>query len=153
VRRTGAPHSARMKRPSPRRQPPPPQRLRCELEIQKIAYFLQVLGQPLKLSFTRGLYGPYAEQLHHVLQDLGGHYLIGYGDRTSKVRDLRPICLTNGSAAEAEEWVRVNDEEAQGRVEAFLKLADGYETPYSLSYSLRCISPHPPSPAPARTSL
>jgi hypothetical protein len=31
-----------------------------ELEIQKLAYFLQVLGAPLRLEFVRGTYGPYA---------------------------------------------------------------------------------------------
>jgi O-acetyl-ADP-ribose deacetylase (regulator of RNase III) len=38
------------------------------LEIQKLAYFLQVAGEPLRLEFTKGSYGPYTEVLHHVLQ-------------------------------------------------------------------------------------
>lgn len=46
------------------------------LEIQKIAYFLQVLGQPLRPSFGRGRYGPYAENLNRVLDQLEGHYLL-----------------------------------------------------------------------------
>ena len=29
-----------------------------ELEIQKLAYFLQTLGAPLRLTFTRGRFGP-----------------------------------------------------------------------------------------------
>jgi uncharacterized protein YwgA len=57
-----------------------------ELEIQKLVYFLQVLGQPFQLTFTRGRYGPYAEQIHHVLQALEGHYLVGYGDRSARRR-------------------------------------------------------------------
>jgi O-acetyl-ADP-ribose deacetylase (regulator of RNase III) len=44
-----------------------------ELEIQKLAYFLQVLGTPLKLTFVRGTYGPYAQALRHVLDALEGH--------------------------------------------------------------------------------
>lgn len=38
------------------------------LEIQKLAYFLQSAGEPLKLNFVKGKYGPYAENLNHVLQ-------------------------------------------------------------------------------------
>ena|SRR5437588_12547500 len=50
------------------------------LEIQKLAYFLQVSGEPLKLKFEKGKFGPYAEQLHFVLQRLEGHCISGYGD-------------------------------------------------------------------------
>ncbi len=52
------------------------------LEIQKLAYFLQAAGEPLRLNFVRGKYGPYAEPLHHVLQRLEGHFIRGYGDRS-----------------------------------------------------------------------
>ncbi|MGH8910234.1 MAG: type II toxin-antitoxin system antitoxin DNA ADP-ribosyl glycohydrolase DarG [Egibacteraceae bacterium] len=38
------------------------------LEIQKLLYFLQAAGEPLKLRFTKGHYGPYAESVNHVLQ-------------------------------------------------------------------------------------
>src|SRR5699024_12308001 len=40
------------------------------LEIQKIAYFLQEAGEPLKLDFEKNKYGPYAENLNFVLQRL-----------------------------------------------------------------------------------
>jgi uncharacterized protein YwgA len=58
------------------------------LEIQKLMYFLQEGGQPLRLNYVKGIYGPYAENLNHVLQALEGHYLRGYGDRTQRVLDL-----------------------------------------------------------------
>lgn len=61
------------------------------LEIQKLMYFLQEAGQPLRLAFAKGIYGPYAENLNHVMQALEGHYLCGYGDRTQRVLDLSPI--------------------------------------------------------------
>jgi O-acetyl-ADP-ribose deacetylase (regulator of RNase III) len=102
-----------------------------ELEIQKLAYFLQALGAPLRLRFSRGRYGPYAEQLHHVLQAMEGHYVVGYGDRSAKVTELQPIRLTAGSAAEAEGWVH-GDAEAASRLAGLLRLVDGFETPYSL---------------------
>ncbi|MEK4297926.1 macro domain-containing protein [Oceanobacillus sp. FSL W8-0428] len=37
------------------------------LEIQKIGYFLQALGEPLRLNYVKYYYGPYAENLNHVL--------------------------------------------------------------------------------------
>lgn len=55
-----------------------------KLEIQKLAYFLQVVGEPLRLNFVKGLCGPYAENLNHVLQRLEGHYIRGYGDRAEE---------------------------------------------------------------------
>ena len=42
------------------------------LEVQKLAYFAQVAGEPLKLDFSKGAYGPYAETLNHVLQRIEG---------------------------------------------------------------------------------
>jgi O-acetyl-ADP-ribose deacetylase (regulator of RNase III) len=55
------------------------------LEIQKLAYFLQEAGQPLKMNFQKQQYGPYTEQLHHVLQRIEGHFVRGYGDRSRDV--------------------------------------------------------------------
>ena len=50
------------------------------LEVHKLMYFMQVAGQPLKLKFTKYPYGPYAENLRHVLNTLEGHFISGYGD-------------------------------------------------------------------------
>ncbi|MCX6916738.1 MAG: macro domain-containing protein, partial [Verrucomicrobia bacterium] len=47
------------------------------LEIQKLAYFLQEAGEPLRLQFMKEKYGPYAETLHHVLQRIEGHFIRG----------------------------------------------------------------------------
>jgi hypothetical protein len=57
-------------------------------------YFLQEAGQPLHLSYGKARYGPYAENLNHVLQALEGHYLRVYGDRTQEVLELTlsPSC-------------------------------------------------------------
>ena len=50
------------------------------LEIHKLLYFLQVAGEPLQLRFTQGHYGPYADNLRHVLNQFEGHFLEGFGD-------------------------------------------------------------------------
>lgn len=43
------------------------------LEVQKIAYFLHEVGALPKLKFEKHLYGPYSENLNHVLQTMEGH--------------------------------------------------------------------------------
>jgi hypothetical protein len=102
-----------------------------ELEIQKLGYFLQLLGAPLRLTFTRGHCGPYAEGLSHVLDSLEGHYLTGFGDRSARVTELAPINATPGSVDAARQIVERSPEDL-ARIEALLDLVDGFETPYSL---------------------
>jgi hypothetical protein len=80
-------------------------------------YFLPETGQPLRLNYAKGRYGPYADNLNHVLQALEGHYLRGYGNRTQRVLDLSPITLTDGAADDARQWLKANaDDAAAGRI-------------------------------------
>lgn len=102
-----------------------------ELEIQKLAYFLQALGAPLRLSFVRGTYGPYAPALNHVLDTLEGHHLAGLGDRSARVTDFAPINPLPESIEAAVRLVRDDLEESR-RLNALLELVEGFETPYSL---------------------
>ena len=37
------------------------------LELHKLMHFMQSAGEPLRLRFMEGAYGPYAENLRHVL--------------------------------------------------------------------------------------
>jgi uncharacterized protein YwgA len=55
-----------------------------KLEIQKLAYFLQEAGENLKLRYVKHQFGPYANNLNHVLQRIDGHFICGYGDRTQR---------------------------------------------------------------------
>ena len=102
-----------------------------ELEIQKLAYFLQTLGAPLRLAFNRGPYGPYADRLPHALNVLEGHHLTGLGDRSSPVTALAPINPLPGSMEEALATL-AGDPASGARLEKVLRLVDGFETPYSL---------------------
>ena len=97
------------------------------LEIQKLAYFLQETGQPLELDFQKQRYGPYAENLHFVLQHMEGHHVRGYGDRS---RDVS-IELIPGAAREAEQFL-AGDSETIERLARVSMLIEGYETPYGL---------------------
>jgi O-acetyl-ADP-ribose deacetylase (regulator of RNase III) len=97
------------------------------LEIQKLAYFLQEAGQPLKLDFQKQRYGPYAENLHFVLQRMEGHFVRGYGDRS---RDVS-LHLFPDAVREAEEFLFAETETLE-RLARVSSLIDGYETPYGL---------------------
>ncbi len=53
------------------------------LEIQKLLYFLQESGRPLKLNFEKYHYGPYADNVRHVLSRFEGHFTVGFGEGRS----------------------------------------------------------------------
>jgi len=97
------------------------------LEIQKLVYFLQTVGEPMKLQFVKSKYGPYAENLHHLLQRLDGHFIRGYGDRS---RDAS-IHLVPEAVVEAKEILKDN-RETQARLETVSRFIEGFETPYGL---------------------
>ena len=50
------------------------------LEVHKLMYFMQEAGEPLRLKYMKGPYGPYAENLRHVLHAIEGHLVAGYAD-------------------------------------------------------------------------
>lgn len=97
------------------------------LEIQKLMYFLQEAGEKLRLKFKKYNYGPYAENLHHVLQRIDGHYIRGYGDRSAKSE----VYLLEGAVEEANSLLK-NDDEAQERLDSVARLIKGFETPYGM---------------------
>jgi len=91
------------------------------------AYFLQEAGQRLMLNFQKQKYGPYAENLHHVLQRIEGHFVRGYGDRS---RDVS-LQLFPDAIREAEQFLS-DDWETRERLARVSSLIEGYETPYGL---------------------
>lgn len=98
------------------------------LEIQKLAYFLQEAGEPLKLDFVKDKYGPYAETLHHVLQRIEGHFIRGYGDR-SRDASVEVVPAAVEKALEVLEAMYPDTLERADRVE---RLIEGFETPFGL---------------------
>ncbi len=97
------------------------------LEIQKLAYFLQLAGQPLKLSFVEQKYGPYAEALNHVLQHLEGHYLRGYGDRSSAAS----VEVLKGGREDTTAYL-ADDDDTNKRIDRVSELIEGFETPHGM---------------------
>lgn len=99
------------------------------LEIQKLSYFMQVAGQPLRLNFQKHIYGPYAHNLQKVLERIDGHFIQGYGDGGSAPET--PITLLADAADEAEAFLHEN-QEAQKRFDDVSALIEGFETPYGM---------------------
>lgn len=101
-----------------------------KLEIQKLAYFLQEAGEPLKLPYVKHKYGPYAHNLDHVLKHIEGHYIRGYGDGTSFAESAEIYVLPFGRAA-AQTFLET-EPESQQRIERVSNLIFGFETPYGM---------------------
>lgn len=99
------------------------------LEIHKLAYFLQSFGQPLRLDFSRGHYGPYARNLRNVLSHMQGHFIDGYLD----AHDLpeTEIGLRAAAVERAQEYL-AQDEVTLSRFDIVAKMVEGFEGPYGL---------------------
>lgn len=70
------------------------------LELQKLMYFMQEAGEPLKLSIAKGPYGPYAENVQHVIHAIEGYCVSGYGgDEPTKPLELIPGAVEDAMAA------------------------------------------------------
>ena len=98
------------------------------LEIQKLAYFLQEAGQPLRLKYEAGHYGPYATNLNKVLERIEGHFTRGYGDSQKPDAEIE---LIDGALAEADAFLADKNGE-QKRLNAVSELIEGFETPYGM---------------------
>ncbi len=99
------------------------------LEIYKLAYLLEVSGEPLRLEFAKGPYGPYSENLRHMINDMEGHYILGYGDGGNSPE--KPIELIDGAAEKAKAVLR-DHPETLARFERVSRLIEGFESPYGM---------------------
>lgn len=98
------------------------------LEIQKLAYFLQAAGEPMKLQYVKEKFGPFANNLNHVLQKLEGHFISGYGDHAAAGKHIRTI---SGAAEAANEFLN-SESDALERLQRVSRLIEGFETPYGM---------------------
>lgn len=99
------------------------------LEVHKLMYFMQVAGEPLRLTFRKGPYGPYAENLRHVLNAMEGHFISGYadgGDAPYKELELVP-----GALDDASEFLG-HEAATKTRFERVVGLIEGFESSFGL---------------------
>jgi O-acetyl-ADP-ribose deacetylase (regulator of RNase III) len=98
------------------------------LEVQKLAYFLQESGEPLRLRYVKHLYGPYAHNLNKALETLDGHFIRGYGDSQAPDAEIE---LVPAAIEEADQFLD-GSLESRARLERVAEVIDGFETPYGM---------------------
>jgi O-acetyl-ADP-ribose deacetylase (regulator of RNase III) len=99
------------------------------LEVHKLMYFMQQSGEPLRLNYTKGAYGPYATNLRHVLNAIEGHLISGYadgGDVPTKELQLIPGALSDATSFLAQKPL------TQKRLRKVADLVEGFESSFGL---------------------
>ena len=99
------------------------------LEVHKLMYFMQEAGEPLRLRYTQAPYGPYAENLRHVLHAIEGHLVPGYADGGDAPDKL--LTLVPGAIDEAERFLEQHDD-TRSRFDKVAALVEGFESPFGL---------------------
>ncbi|GDY33042.1 type II toxin-antitoxin system antitoxin DNA ADP-ribosyl glycohydrolase DarG [Gandjariella thermophila] len=105
------------------------------LEIQKLMYFAHLVMPSLRLDFARGRYGPYSEEVRHLVKDMEGVFLEGYGDGTSPVQKLDPIAPTPDGLVELERYLHGSKDGGKVRTEIVapvMNIINGFESPYAI---------------------
>lgn len=99
------------------------------LEVHKLMYFMQEAGEPLRLRLSKGPYGPYAENLRHVLSTIEGYYVTGYGAGGDEPE--KPVELVPGAVKDARALLDQRPETNE-RFERVAQLVEGFESPFGL---------------------
>jgi O-acetyl-ADP-ribose deacetylase (regulator of RNase III) len=99
------------------------------LEVHKLMYLMQEMGEPLKLRYKPGYYGPFAENLGHVLRAVEGHLVSGYADGGDTPD--KPLKLVPGAHEEAKEFLQKKKTTRQ-RSTKVSELVEGFESPAGL---------------------
>lgn len=107
------------------------------LEIQKLAWFLarvigqNPLGDPLQLQFKAHRYGPYANNLTHLLNAMDGSYL----QSDKRIPDSKPfdvIWFNEGKKQELAVYLQTEAKAFLPILEQTAALIDGFESPYGM---------------------
>jgi O-acetyl-ADP-ribose deacetylase (regulator of RNase III) len=97
----------------------------------KLAFFLQKMGENLKLTFEAHLFGPYTEDVKRVLYSLNGTYLNGLEQNEAKA--FEPLKLNYDRFDEIRTYI--NKElvaEQKTRLKKLIKFIQGFESDLSL---------------------
>ena len=97
----------------------------------KLAWFLQRMGENLKLKFDASHYGPYSVQVAHLLHNVNGKYIKGLEQMTLKA--FEPLTLQYDKAKEVSDYIKKDISiEQQTRLKNLIKLIDGFQSALSL---------------------
>ena len=99
------------------------------LEVHKMMYFMQEAGEQLRLNYQKALYGPYANNLRHVLHAIEGHLVFGYADGgDTPDKQLR---LVPGAIEDATTFLQQHPD-THTRFNKVSELVEGFESPFGL---------------------
>lgn len=108
------------------------------LEIQKLAWFLERSIErvspehnPLRLQFVAHKYGPYANRLDHLLNNLDGSYL--HSDK--RISDADPfdvIWFDDSRKSLVQTYLKSEAKDYLPALEATTRLIDGFESPFGM---------------------
>ncbi|WP_370060179.1 type II toxin-antitoxin system antitoxin DNA ADP-ribosyl glycohydrolase DarG [Neptunomonas phycophila] len=107
------------------------------LEIQKLAWFLQRvveaqgLTNELKLNFSANNYGPYANNLDHLLNALDGSYL----KSDKRIPDCDPldvIAFNDAKKQQIDVFLHSEGKDFLPALEKASEIIDGFESPFGL---------------------
>ena len=108
------------------------------LEIQKLAWFLERSierhnpgDNPLNLQFAPHKYGPYANRLDHVLNNLDGSYLHSE-KRISDADPLDVIWFDDARKAFLHTYLKTEAKAYTQALESTAALIDGFESPFGM---------------------
>jgi O-acetyl-ADP-ribose deacetylase (regulator of RNase III) len=99
------------------------------LEVHKLMYFMQESGEPLRLRYQKAHYGPYAQNLRHVLSLIDGHFVHGYGD--GQDQPDKSLELDSTASSQAEIFLKAH-EETKKRFDNVADLIKGFETTFGM---------------------
>lgn len=99
------------------------------LEVHKLMYFAQEAGEPLRLRYVKAPYGPYAENLRHVLTAIEGYMISGYGDGGDVPE--KPLELVPGASDDARAFLEEHPATLE-RFERVAKLVEGFESSFGM---------------------
>lgn len=108
------------------------------LEIQKLAWFLERAIErfnpgenPLNLQFVAHKYGPYANRLDHLLNNLDGSYL--HADKRIGDADPLDVIWFDDARKDTVQGYLKTEAKAYSRaLEATAELIDGFESPFGM---------------------
>lgn len=99
------------------------------LEVHKLMYFMQEAGEPLRLKYRKAIYGPYAENLRHVLNAIEGYFVCGYADGGDNPE--KQLKLVPGATKDAARFLEQHPD-TRDRFNKVAELVEGFETPFGL---------------------
>ena len=98
------------------------------LEVHKLMYFLQSAGEPVGLKYVKGWYGPYADNLRHLLHSMERFFEFSAEEGDAPHRPLEPI----PEAMERASTLLTAHPTTRARCERVRELIAGFEDPAGL---------------------